>query len=79
MAEFYSWIKDKIKQDKPTSPDDANSQYLKNGILYLKGGDLKEELSEAKIRYKVYELSDFFKEDFFETKKVVYVPGQGKK
>ncbi|MDX2306478.1 MAG: 16S rRNA (guanine(527)-N(7))-methyltransferase RsmG [Microscillaceae bacterium] len=48
---------------------------LKNGLISLKGGDLSEEIQEAKIKKcKIYEISDFFEEEFFETKKVVYVP-----
>ena len=47
---------------------------MKNGILYLKGGDLQEELAESGVKSKVYDLSEYFEEGFFETKKVVYVP-----
>lgn len=68
MKPFYGWIKSKFKKE--------SRHELKNGILYLKGGDLKEELSESKLRYKMYDLPDFFEEEFFETKKVVYVPKQ---
>jgi len=66
LKPFYQWVKNKIKAD--------SSNDLNNGILYLKGGDLTEELREAKKKYTLYNLSDYFKEDFFETKKVVYVP-----
>ncbi|MDX1628702.1 MAG: 16S rRNA (guanine(527)-N(7))-methyltransferase RsmG [Fulvivirga sp.] len=66
LKPFYQWVKYKIK------PDSFNE--LPNGILYLKGGDLREELKEAKKKYTLYNLSDYFEEDFFETKKVVYVP-----
>ena len=47
---------------------------LPNGILYLKGGDLREELSIFKDKVKVWEISSFFEEPFFETKKIVYLP-----
>ena len=47
---------------------------MDNGILYLKGGDLEEELKEAKKAHQLFNLSDHFKEEFFETKKVVFVP-----
>lgn len=47
---------------------------LPNGIICLKGGDLKEELKPFKNRVEVFEISDFFKEEFFETKKIVYLP-----
>jgi 16S rRNA (guanine527-N7)-methyltransferase len=66
LKPFYAWVRDKVK---PTS---FNTLY--NGILYLKGGDLEEELNELKKPYALYSLSDYFKEEFFETKKVVYVP-----
>jgi 16S rRNA (guanine527-N7)-methyltransferase len=66
MKEFYGWINNKIK------PQSIHT--LDNGILYLKGGDLDEEMNELKKRYSVYELPDFFSEPYFETKKVVYVP-----
>jgi len=66
MKPFYQWVKNKIK------PNSFN--YMKNGILYLKGGDLTEELKESNKRYKLYDLSTYFEEEFFETKKVVYLP-----
>lgn len=68
LKEFYGWINKKTKKE---------SQHdLFNGILYLKGGDLDEELAELKRPYSLTDLSAFFKEEFFETKKVVYVPLQ---
>jgi 16S rRNA (guanine527-N7)-methyltransferase len=66
MKEFYGWIHNKVKQD--------SVHKLDNGILYLKGGDLDEEMNELKRPYSVYNLPDYFKEEFFETKKVIYVP-----
>jgi 16S rRNA (guanine527-N7)-methyltransferase len=66
LKEFYGWINKKVKKQ--------SVHELYNGILYLKGGDLEEELSELKKPYTTYDLSNFFKEEFFETKKVVYVP-----
>lgn len=66
MKEFYGWVHNKVS---------ATSHHgLDNGILYLKGGDLEEEMNELKRPYQLFELTDFFEEDFFETKKVVYVP-----
>lgn len=65
MPDFYSWVKDKIKK--------KNNHELKNGILYLKGGDLTEELA-AFPKATEYNLSDFFEDEFFETKKVVHLP-----
>lgn len=66
LKEFYGWINRKVKQ-KSTHP-------LFNGIMYLKGGDLEAELAELKKPYQLFDLSDHFKEKYFETKKVVYVP-----
>lgn len=66
MKEFYGWVNTKTKKDSKNSLD--------NGILYLKGGDLDEEMNELKRPYSIYNLSDYFKEEFFETKHVVYVP-----
>ena len=65
MPDFVSWIKDKIKKQQ--------KHELKNGILYLKGGDLTEELATFP-NAKEYNISDFFEDDFFETKKVVHLP-----
>jgi len=50
----------------------ANS--IGNGILYLKGGDLSTELEMFKSRVRIWNISDFFDEPFFETKKIVYLP-----
>lgn len=66
MKEFHSWVKDKIKKE--------NQHPFVNGILYLKGGDLDEEMAELKKPFEIFSLSDYFQEEFFETKKVVYVP-----
>ncbi len=66
MKPFYEWVKDKISRNQYND--------LKNGILYLKGGDLDEEMKELGKKYKTYHLSDFFEEEFFETKKVIYIP-----
>ena len=65
MADFVSWIKDKIKK--------KSKHEVRNGILYLKGGDLTEELKDFP-KATQYDLSDFFEDEFFETKKVVHVP-----
>lgn len=64
MPEFVKWVRGKIKKSSKHSLD--------NGILYLKGGDLTEELASFK-NIQLYEISNFFSEDFFETKKVVYL------
>lgn len=65
LADFAPWIRNKfLKQDKNGIP---------NGILYLKGGDLKDEIKESKLKAELHPLSSYFKEDFFDTKYVVYV------
>lgn len=56
---------------KNIEPEGINS--LRNGILYLKGGDFSEELSPFKKRVKVWDIKDFFEEPFFETKKIIYL------
>ncbi|WP_229215122.1 16S rRNA (guanine(527)-N(7))-methyltransferase RsmG [Dyadobacter bucti] len=66
ITPFVGWVKRNISRN--------SFHTLRNGILYLKGGDLTEELSELKEKSRIYELSDYFEEEFFETKKVVYVP-----
>lgn len=66
LKEFYGWIHRKVKKE--------SRHTLYNGILYLKGGDLDEELAELKKPHQIIELKSFFREEFFETKKVVYIP-----
>ena len=70
MPDFVNWVEDKV----------AKKQHheLANGILYLKGGDLTEELA-AFPKAIEYNLSDFFTDEFFETKKVVHLPLKYKK
>ena len=65
MQRFVPWIKGKISQKN------LDSDRI-NGLLYLKGGDLAEELGTMKAR--ISNLSNFFTSEFFETKKVVYLP-----
>ena len=65
MPTFTHWVKGKIKKE--------SVHERRNGILYLKGGDLSEELSGYKAA-EIFDLPDYFKEDFFDTKKVVYLP-----
>lgn len=65
LPRFNNWIKGKFNK---------NSRHkIKNGLLYLKGGDLTEELAEAGRKHQIYELPDYFDEPFFETKKIVYL------
>nr|WP_039867025.1 16S rRNA (guanine(527)-N(7))-methyltransferase RsmG [Pedobacter sp. BAL39] len=66
LIDFYPWVKGKFKKDSKNA--------IPNGILYLKGGDLTEEIAETKLKAELYPLSEYFEEDFFETKYVVYIP-----
>lgn len=63
---FVSWVRKNISA--------ANYNDLPNGILYLKGGDLSEELRNFEKKITVFNISDHFEEPFFETKKIVYFP-----
>lgn len=65
MPTFLHWVKGRIKKE--------SLHEKRNGILYLKGGDLGEELKGYKTA-ETFDLADYFEEDFFETKKVVYLP-----
>lgn len=65
MPDFVTWVKGKTKKQ--------SVHELKNGILYLKGGDLTDELKDFP-KATLYNLSDFFTDEFFETKKVVHLP-----
>lgn len=65
MPEFLKWITGKFKKQQINE--------LKNGVLYLKGGDLTEEMKTVNRFYNIHDLTTFFEEEFFETKKVVYV------
>ena len=66
LIDFYPWIADKFKKD--------SIHAIPNGILYLKGGDLAEEIKESRLKAELYPLSEYFDEEFFETKYVVYIP-----
>ncbi|TXE09325.1 16S rRNA (guanine(527)-N(7))-methyltransferase RsmG [Gelidibacter salicanalis] len=65
MPTFVHWVKDRVAKKQRHD--------LKNGIIYLKGGDLAEELVDFP-KATVYNLSDYYKEEFFETKKLVHLP-----
>lgn len=62
---FVGWVKNKIL------PDSKND--LKNGILYLKGGDFEEEIKPFTDHIHIYHIPDFFTEDYFETKKIIHL------
>ncbi len=65
METFARWVRERVTK--------KSKHDLKNGILYLKGGDLTEELKDFP-KATIYNLTDYFKEDFFETKSVVHLP-----
>ena len=70
MPDFVKWVDDKVAKKQ--------NHELANGILYLKGGDLTEELKDFP-KATQYNLSDFFSDECFETKKVVHLPLKYKK
>ncbi len=61
---FKSWVNNKIKKNSFNS--------ISNGILYLKGGDFEVELEKIN-KYKIYNINDFFSEEFFQTKKLIHI------
>lgn len=65
MDDFVKWVRKKVRR--------KSRHQLKNGILYLKGGDLEEELKHFPSA-KLFDLTDYFDDTFFETKKVVHLP-----
>ena len=66
LGEFVPWVKKKV----------SKTQYhtMHNGVLYLKGGDLEKELFPFRHKVRTWDLSEFFAEEFFQTKKVIYLP-----
>lgn len=65
IPQFYNWISGLIAN--------KSNNNLKNGIIYIKGGDFLEEIKSIKKKYTVYPIPDFFDELFFETKNVVHI------
>ena len=68
MTKFLPWTKGKIKHKQ--------NHAIQNGVIYLKGGDINQELNELKLTRKpqIVPINDFFDEPFFETKLVVHIP-----
>ena len=66
LSELHGWIRNKIKP--------VSQHALPNGLICLKGGDLAEELAPFGRRVQVQPISDYFGDDFFETKQIVYLP-----
>jgi len=65
LPEFSNWIKGKVIK--------KGFNKLPNGVLYIKGGDVLEEIVNTGKKYEIFEISQFYDEDFFETKKVVHL------
>jgi 16S rRNA (guanine527-N7)-methyltransferase len=65
LKDFYPWVKGKFNKESKNA--------LANGILYLKGGDLENEIAESGLTVRQFELKNYFDEEFFETKQVIYV------
>ncbi len=65
LKDFYPWVKNSFNKQSKNN--------LQNGILYLKGGDLTQEILESGLKVQQFPLNKYFDEDFFETKKVVYI------
>lgn len=68
VTEFPAFVKLTAK-----NIDSREKNSLGNGILYLKGGDLSQELSLFQKRVKIWEIKNFFNEPFFESKKIIYL------
>ena len=66
LSQFSQWVKGKVS--------DIQYHHLRNGILYLKGGDLDTELAPFKKKVRTWDISDFFAEEYFQTKKVIHLP-----
>jgi 16S rRNA (guanine527-N7)-methyltransferase len=66
LIDFYPWVQGKFNKESKNA--------IPNGILYLKGGELAEEIKESRLKAELYPLSEYFEEPFFETKYVVYIP-----
>jgi 16S rRNA (guanine527-N7)-methyltransferase len=66
LIDFYPWVQNKFNK--------TSNNAIPNGILYLKGGELAEEIEESRLKAELYPLKDYFEEEFFDTKYVVYIP-----
>lgn len=66
LIDFYPWVQGKFNKN--------SNNAIPNGILYLKGGELAEEIEESRLKAELYPLKDYFEEEFFDTKYVVYIP-----
>ena len=64
LNRFVPWVRNKISK--------KSFNYMSNGMIFIKGGDLNEEMSEVKYKFQIHDISSIFDEKFFETKKVLY-------
>ena len=63
---FYSWVNKRIHK--------VHKNSIKNGILYLKGGDIEEEIKDFKGKINIFPINEFFSDDFFSSKFIMYMP-----
>jgi 16S rRNA (guanine527-N7)-methyltransferase len=68
LKDFYPWVKGKFNK--------ISKNAVPNGILYLKGGDLEQEITGSGLVVQQFHLKDYFTEEFFETKQVIYIKGK---
>ena len=69
LKDFYPWVSGKFNKESRNK--------LPNGVLYLKGGDLQQEIKDAGLKQvQQFPINDYFAEDFFDTKYVIYFPAQ---
>ena len=66
LGEFVPWVKGKVSK--------SHYHDLRNGLLYLKGGDLGAELFPFRRKVRTWDIGQWFAEPYFETKKVIYLP-----
>jgi 16S rRNA (guanine527-N7)-methyltransferase len=66
FPEFVSWIQGKINK--------TSRHKIHNGIFYLKGGDIDDDLKTFRNTATIFDISDYFEEEFFATKKIIYLP-----
>jgi len=66
LKDFYPWVRNKIQKESVNS--------VPNGILYLKGGDLTQEIKESGLKPELIPINNYFSEDFFDTKYILHIP-----
>lgn len=66
LKDFYPWVRNKVKK--------TSLNAVPNGILYLKGGDLTQEIKESGLKPELIPIATYFSEDFFETKYILHIP-----